>query len=71
MNEEKSQMSVEEKRRLGELIEREDRYGLMLLAVALWVRNYHPKAIRAALYAVEKDDAEPTRIRIPFSASES
>lgn len=58
----------ETKKRVAELVEAEDRYGLMLLAVSLWVEAYHPKSIRAAVYAVQDEDMEPTRVRIPLSA---
>lgn len=63
-------MDADVKRELLDLIERGDRYGLMLAAVALWVRTYHPDALRAALYLPHDDDAEPVRIRIPLSASD-
>jgi len=64
-------MDAQKKRQLVELIEKGDHYGLMLVAVGLWVEQYHPETIRAALYAVQNDDAEATRIRIPLSASGS
>lgn len=58
----------EVKRQVAELLEANDRYGLMLLAVCLWIQAYHPAAIRASVYAVQDDDMEPTRVRIPLSA---
>lgn len=64
-------MTENEKRELMELIERGDRYGLMVAGVRQWVVAYHPAVIRTALYAIEEDDAEPTRIRIPLSVSET
>ena len=62
-------VDAETKERLRELIERGDVYGLMLAAVGLFVGAYHPESIRAAVYAVQSDDAEPTRIRIPLSGA--
>jgi hypothetical protein len=61
-------MSEEEKGELLAAMQRGDRYGLMLLAVRQWLGEYHPRVIRAAVYAIESDDAEPTRVRIPLSS---
>lgn len=61
-------MSAEQRAALAALIEKGDHYGLMLLAVAQWIKTCHPDAIRGAVYVIEEDDAEPTRIRIPLSA---
>lgn len=62
-------MNEAEKHELVELVERGDRYALMLAVVRGWVAESHPEAAHAAVYAYHKDDTPPVRVTIPSSAS--
>lgn len=62
-------MSDDEKRELIGLIERGDRYGLMLAAVRLWADEYHRGGSHTAVYAFHEGDSPPTRVTVPASAS--
>jgi hypothetical protein len=62
-------MSAEEKDELLALIERGDKYRLMLKAVAIWTRESHPESSHSAVYAFHGSDVPPVRITIPASTS--
>lgn len=62
-------MSSSEKNELLKLIDANDCYGLMLLAVLLWVHAAHAAADYAAVYVHHRDETPPVRITVPSSVS--
>ncbi len=62
-------MNDDERHELLKLIEAGDRYGLMLLAVSLWLAERHPQAAHGAVYAFHADETPPVRITVPACPS--
>lgn len=65
-------MDEQAKRKLLELIERGDVYGLMLASVNVYLGAYHPESLWAALYAFWPDaELPPSRVVIPRPSASS